>query len=376
MKHPATTLLTLSLVACGSSESAPPPTAAAPAAPSAPTTAAAPTAPAPAAVQARAATPAAPVRAAAADQVNPRLLRRFKPLRASFADGASPPARVDLGRMLFFDKRLSSTGEVSCESCHTLAAYGVDNRPTSPGVGGQRGQRNSPSVYHAAGAFTNFWDGRALTVEEQAVGPITNPIEMGMASPKEVVARLEAVPGYADAFRAAFPGEAHPITYANVGKAIGAFERGLVTPARWDRYLQGEHDVLSEQEVAGLKLFTDLGCMTCHTGELVGASSFQKVGAQKAWPNQKDLGRFTVTKLDSDKMMFRVPSLRNVVKTGPYFHDGSAATLEEAVRMMAEYQLGEDLTDDDVAAIVAWLGSLTGDLPAAYIVAPTLPPDR
>jgi len=353
----------LFVVACGSSSEPRQDTAPAPA----PAGRAAPAAPAPA---------AAPAPVQARDDVNPRLLRRFKPLRAAFSDGVEPAtaAQIQLGRMLFFDKRLSHDRDVSCNTCHPLDQYGVDRKPTSTGAKGQRGHRNSPSVYHAAGAFTNFWDGRAANVEEQAKGPILNPSEMAMGSPGEVIATLATIPGYVAAFRAAFPGSP-AISYDNIGRAIGAFERRLVTPSRWDRYLAGDHSVLAAQEITGLKLFTDIGCMTCHTGELVGGSMFQKVGVAKPWPNQQDRGRVEVTKLPSDAMVFKVPSLRNVAKTPPYFHDGSAATLEEAVRLMARHQVGEELSDDDVRAIVAWLSALTGDLPTDYIAAPTLPAD-
>jgi len=326
--------------------------------------------------------PGAPAGAAAArtprTDINPRLLRRFKPVRAELhADATAEPsqAQVDLGRMLFFDKRLSKDRDLSCNSCHDLARYGVDGEVTSVGAKGQRGNRNSPTVYHAAGHVRSFWDGRAESVEEQAKGPILNPAEMAMPDGKFVVEQLRRIPGYVAAFATAFPGDKDPLSYDNVGTAIGAFERGLVTPARWDRYLAGDKTVLTPEEIGGLALFTDLGCITCHTGEFVGGSTMQKAGVVQPWPNQKDQGRFEVTKQDSDRMIFKVPSLRNVAKTGPYFHDGSAKTLDEAVLVMARHQLGEELPPEDVAAIVTWLGSLTGELPASYIVEPTLPPD-
>jgi cytochrome c peroxidase len=369
MKRFALSLLTL-LAACGSSADATPPAPASSAPAYAPAPAHAPAA----GVAARTAEPA--TRSEGPD-INPRLLRRFKPVRASLTHADTPApskAMTDLGRMLFFDKRLSRDRDLSCNSCHRLDTYGVDNEPTSVGAKGQRGRRNSPTVYHAAGHFTAFWDGRASSVEEQAKGPILNPAEMAMPDGDAVVARLRQIPGYVDAFRAAFPGDASPLTYDNVGGAIGAFERNLVTPSRWDQYLAGNKRALTAPEVAGLKLFTDLGCMTCHTGEFVGGSMFQKVGVASAWPNQKDQGRYEVTKLASDRMLFKVPSLRDVTKTAPYFHDGSARTLEEAVQMMARHQIGEELTDGDVKSIVSWLGSMTGDLPTAYIKAPQLPP--
>ena len=304
------------------------------------------------------------------------MLRRFKPVRDSIAAPNEPPAsaaEVELGHMLFFDKRLSKDGDLSCNSCHRLDHFGVDNETTSVGAKGKRGRRNSPTVFHAAGHFTAFWDGRASSVEEQAKGPILNPAEMAMADGPAVIAVLAKIPGYVSAFRAAFPDDAQPMTYDNLGKAIGAFERKLTTPSRWDRYLGGDRSALTGLEVQGLKLFTDLGCMTCHTGEFVGGSMFQKVGVVAPWPNQADQGRFEITKLDSDRMMFKVPSLRDVAKTAPYFHDGSAKTLDEAVMQMAKHQIGEELAPSDVKAIVAWLGSLTGDLPAQYVATPKLP---
>jgi cytochrome c peroxidase len=311
----------------------------------------------------------------ASKDFNPRLLRRFAPLRAAIESTEHPltQERIDLGRMLYFDKRLSKAQDVSCNSCHQLDAYGVDGEATSPGHKGQRGGRNSPTVYHAAGYFTQFWDGRATNVEEQAKGPILNPIEMAMPSPEAVVARIKSIIGYEEPFRRAFPGVADPITYDAVGIAIGAFERKLVTPARWDKYLNGDKEALSNAEVEGLKVFTNVGCMVCHTGEYLGGTSYQRVGAVEPWPNQGDPGRASLTKNDADRMMFKVPTLRNIQKTAPYFHDGSAKTLDQAVRMMGKHQLGLELSEGEVSSIVTWLGSLTGELPMAYIAPPVLP---
>jgi cytochrome c peroxidase len=334
-------------------------------------------APAPAAEKGAGAVPAkaGSEPAEASKAFNPRLLRRFAPVRTVVESSQNPgtPEKVELGRMLYFDKRLSKNQNVSCNSCHRLDAYGVDSESTSPGDTGDRGGRNSPTVYHAAGYFTQFWDGRAPDVEEQAKGPILNPIEMGMPSADAVVARLKAIPGYREAFGKAFPGDANPLTYDNVGRAIGAFERGLTTPARWDKYLQGEKNALTDPELEGLKVFTNVGCMVCHTGEFLGGTSYQRVGAVEAWPNQNDPGRFKVTNNAADRMMFKVPTLRNIAKTAPYFHDGSAKTLPEAVRMMGKHQLGLELSDAEVSSIVAWLGALTGELPKEYIATPKLP---
>jgi cytochrome c peroxidase len=308
---------------------------------------------------------------AASEDLNPRLLRRFKSLPP--ATPGDKPAVVDLGRILYYDPRLSVTGEVSCNSCHPLTTYGVTDQVVSIGVDGKKGRRNAPTTYHAAGHFRQFWDGRATTIDQQAQGPLLNPSEMGMTA-EGVVAALSAIPGYRELFFTAFSGS-NPITIEHVATAIAEFERGLVTPARWDRYLDGDKTALSSREKEGAKLFANLGCMVCHTGAYLGGTMFEKVGARVPWPNQNDRGREEVTGDEEDAMMFKVPTLRNVAKTAPYFHDGSAATLHEAVRMMAHHQLDEELSDDEIDAIVSWLGALTGDLPAAYIAVPKLPGD-
>jgi cytochrome c peroxidase len=308
--------------------------------------------------------------------VNPRLLRRFKPLReATIAQGdVIGRAQADLGRMLYFETRLSKNHDLSCNSCHDLDAYGVDGERTSPGHRKQRGNRNSPTVYNAAGQFAQFWDGRADTIEAQATGPIVNPIEMALASHAAAEKVLRSMPEYRARFAQAFPSDVEPVTSSNIGAALGAFERGLVTPSRWDEYLKGNKRALSKQEVEGLAVFTNVGCMVCHTGEFLGGSMFEKAGVVEAWPNQVDQGRFNVSKNPGDRMMFKVPTLRNVAMTAPYFHDGSAATLDEAVTMMGRHQLGLDLTDRERTSIVAWLKSLTGSVPAEYVRVPALPP--
>jgi cytochrome c peroxidase len=303
------------------------------------------------------------------------MLRRFQPLPETLADDRFPrtDAQIELGRILFYDPRLSKDGDVSCRTCHDLAAFGADGRRTSAGHKGQLGTRNSPTVYNAAGFFAQFWDGRAETVEDQASIPILNPKEMAMPDAAHVVAALKAVPGYVAAFRKAFPKDADPVTLDNVGRAIGAFERGLVTPSRWDRFLQGDTQALTWPEKDGLKTFIGIGCLVCHTGPFLGGTMFERVGVVEAWPNQSDKGRAQVTGRASDDMMFKVPTLRNVAETAPYFHDGSAATLAEAVRLMGKHQLGLDLSEGEVGSIVTWLKSLTGEIPAAYIARPELP---
>lgn len=320
--------------------------------------------------------PAAAAPALRRGEVNPRLLRRFEPLRSQFESSSNSltSAKVELGRMLYFETRLSRQQDLSCNTCHDLKHFGVDGQRTSAGFRGQRGGRNSPTVYNAAGFFVQFWDGRAGDVESQAVGPILNPIEMALPSAELAVRMLKSIPEYVKGFKEAFPEDAEPLTFPNVGRAIAAFERKLTTPSRWDDYLRGRHDALTDAEVEGLSIFTNVGCMVCHTGEFVGGSMYQKAGVVEPWPNQKDQGRFETTKQDGDRMLFKVPTLRNVAQTAPYFHDGSVATLDLAVRMMGKHQLGLNLTENEVAAIVAWLGSLTGKLPEQYLDPPALPP--
>lgn len=313
---------------------------------------------------------------AAAPVIDKSDLGFFKVLPAKYESQANPitDAKVTLGRMLYFEARLSLGQDISCNSCHDLAKYGVDNEATSGGHKGQRGGRNSPTVYNAAGHTAQFWDGRAATVEDQAKGPILNPIEMAMPDSAAVIKVLKSIPGYEPLFKAAFPGEKDPMTYDNLAKAIGAFERQLTTPSRWDKYLAGDEGALTDLEKAGFAKFAKLGCPTCHNGSNVGGHLFQKLGLVKPWPDESDLGRYEVTKNDSDKMFFRVPTLRNVEKTGPYFHKGQIATLEEVVKKMAWHQLGQELKDQDVTELVAFLKSLTGEPPKDYIAKPELPP--
>lgn len=313
---------------------------------------------------------------AAAVQLDPSDIAFFKPLPAKFDSERNPVTeeKVKLGRMLYYENRLSLNQDISCNSCHLLDKYGVDNEATSAGHKGQRGGRNSPTSYNAGGHTAQFWDGRAQTLEDQAKGPILNPIEMAMPDEASVLKVLKSMPEYVAMFKAAFPKDKEAVTYDNLAKAIGAFERQLVTPSRWDKFLAGDLNAVTEAEKAGFAKFSKLGCPTCHNGPAVGGSTFQKLGLVRPYPDQSDLGRFEITKNESDKMFFRVPSLRNIEKTGPYFHKGQHKTLEETVRTMAAHQLGMDLKDDEIASIVTWLKSLTGELPLEYIKKPELPP--
>jgi len=289
----------------------------------------------------------------------------FKPLPKTFESKDNPitKEKVELGRLLYFDVRLSKNHDVSCNSCHDLAKYGVDGEPTSTGHKKQKGGRNAPTVYNAGNHLAQFWDGRAATLEDQAKGPVLNPIEMAMKDEASVVAVLESIPGYLPLFKKVFPGQDKPITYDNMAKAIGAFERTLATPSKLDKFLEGDAKALSDAEKAGLAKFMEVGCTACHMGEGVGGGMYQKLGLVKAVPGLKDNGRFDVTRKDADKFFFKVPSLRNIEKTAPYLHDGSLKTLEETVAFMGTYQLGKELKKEEVDSIVTFLKALTGPLP-------------
>ena len=280
---------------------------------------------------------------------------------------------TDLGRMLFYEPRLSIDQDISCNSCHKLDQYGVDSMATSTGHEGAKGGRNAPTVYNAAMEVAQFWDGRSPDVEDQAKGPIQNQIEMGMPTGgQEAAAMIKTIPGYEPMFKAAFPDSPDPITFENLTTAIAAFERKLMTPDRFDKFLAGDATQLTEQEQRGLQKFVSLNCTMCHRGPTLGGSMYMKIGLYKPYPTA-DLGRYNVTKNEADKYVFKVPMLRNIAKTGPYFHDGAVATLEDAAKLMGEYQLGVTISDEETTDIVAFLNALTGDLPTDYIAPPTLP---
>ena len=282
--------------------------------------------------------------------------------------------KIALGRMLFYETRLSKNHDISCNSCHDLWNFGQDNQATSAGHRGQRGGRSSPSVYNAALHISQFWDGRAPDVEEQAKGPVLNPIEMAMPSGDAVVVVLKSIPGYVDAFAAAFPGQADPVTYENLGLAIGAFERKLMTPGRFDDFMGGQLGALSEAEAEGLQTFMQTGCISCHTGPAVGGGMYRKLGLVKPYATE-DPGRYDVTQDETDRGVFKVASLRNITKTAPYLHDGSIETLDEAIRIMAEHQIGKTLSDDEVASIATFLEALSGRVDEQYTAMPDLPED-
>lgn len=279
------------------------------------------------------------------------------------------PDKIYLGKLLYHDTRLSLTGHNSCNSCHDVNNYGVDNQAFSTGDNGGKGSRNAPTTFNAAAHFVQFWDGRAKDVEEQAGGPVMNPAEMAMTSEREVIERLKKTSFYPALFQKAFPGEKDPVNFVNMRKAIGVFERTLMTKSKFDKYIDGNTNILSADEVAGMKKFTEIGCASCHNGATVGGTMYQKFGVyypyeQYTKSTKIDEGRMEVTKKEADKFMFKVPSLRNVEKTYPYFHDGSVTNLNDAVKIMAKIQLNKDLSDTDVNQIVAFLKTLTADIPA------------
>jgi len=295
------------------------------------------------------------------------------PESAETPDRPMTPARVELGRMLYYETRLSLNHGLSCNTCHQLDDFGVDNEPTSPGHEGVRGERNSPTVYNAAFHVAQFWDGRAADVEEQAKGPVLNPVEMGMPSEDHALRVLKSIPDYEGLFAAAFPEAAgDPITFDHFALAVGAFERGLVTPGPLDDFIGGDLDALSGDQQAGLELFLDLGCTTCHMGANLGGTLYQKLGLVEPYETE-DTGRQQVTGNEADKYFFKVPSLRNVAETGPWLHDGSITDLGEMVRIMARHQLGRQLDDEQVRLLVAFLESLTGRIDEGYVAQPTLP---
>lgn len=284
-------------------------------------------------------------------------------------ENISSEEKILLGKTLYFDVRLSKDYTQSCNTCHNLETYGVDNLPTSPGNNGELGTRNSPTVLNAALHSSQFWDGREKTIEDQAGGPILNPVEMAIPNEQFLIDRLSIIDEYKNLFAQAFPDETDPITYVNIKKAIGVFERELITPSRFDDYLGGNTSALSENEKEGLHSFINTGCITCHLGNAFGGNMFQKFGIYgNYWEHTKseviDNGRFDVTQKESDKYVFKVPSLRNIEKTYPYFHDGSMNDLKEVVIDMAELELNLDLSDEEAEIIVDFLNTLTGEVPA------------
>ena len=291
-----------------------------------------------------------------------RANRFFEPLPDAMPGAQNDTAeRIALGKQLFFEKRLSINDQQSCASCHRLedGFAGVDNLATSPGARGELGTRNSPTVLNAGWHDALFWDGRAEDLVEQAKQPILNPIEMGMPDERAVEEKIRDIEEYRNIFAEAFPGDEPAITYQNIAEAIAAFERTLITPGRFDDFLNGDSGALNEVERQGLQTFLKLDCNSCHDGILLGGETYEPLGKENAYENQSDQGIYEITGKEFDRMFFKVASLRNVALTAPYFHDGRIATLDEAVRKMGKLQLDLELSDQQVNDITAFLKSLT-----------------
>ena len=309
----------------------------------------------------------------------------FKPLPASSALENTPltPLRVALGKALFFETRVSADGRLACATCHNPVYHGADSLPLTMGIHGKLLARNAPTVFNTSLLIAQHYGGNRATVEEQAYKALLSPVAYGNTTNEQVETKLTQL-GYLTLFKAAYPDDAKPVSVANWGKAIGAYERTLLTPAPFDRFLKGDAQALSKSAKLGLEKFINTGCAGCHNGVTVGGQSYQKFGiTQDYWlltgstPKEAfsgyDKGRFHDTKDPADAFIFKVPQLRNVAVTPPYFHDGSVASLPQAVRIMAQLQLGKQLSDEDVTHIVSFLESLTGEIPADFATVPALP---
>ena len=284
---------------------------------------------------------------------------------------SDPEARIALGKSLYFETALSINDTQSCNSCHNILDNdgGVDHLKTSPGALGQLGRRNSPSTWNAGFQFSQFWDGRAKNLTEQAKSPLLNPIEMALPSEKVAVEKLRQA-GYLNLFSLAFPDDSEPLRFNNILSALASFQRTLVTHDRFDDFLAGDQNALSLQEKKGLQTFINTGCNACHNGSLMGGQLLMKMGLVNAYPNKDDKGRAEVTNNPADNYLFKVPPLRNVAKTAPYFHDGEGATLEQAVLDTGWHQLGIKFTTEQVEDISAFLRALNNK-PENQIKPPT-----
>ncbi|HAM50699.1 MAG TPA: cytochrome-c peroxidase [Nitrospiraceae bacterium] len=314
------------------------------------------------------------------DALIKRALQVLGPLPASMPSEENPitPEKVRLGKILFYEPRISLDGTVSCSKCHPIALYAADGLRKSVGHNCTENPRNDPTVFNAAGQISEHWIGNRTSVEDQAKQAVIGPPSFGMPSYESVEKVLRAYKQYELLFKAAFPLDKEPATIDNFAKAIGAFERTLITPAPLDAFLKGNKDALTAQQKSGLGTFIDRGCVGCHFGPFIGGQMYQKFGIfepyQKYTKSEKvDEGRFAVTKNETDRYVFKVPVLRNVAMTSPYFHDGSVDKLEEAVWIMGKIQLGKDLPKEQVQDIVAFLHALTGKIPEDAMTVPLLP---
>ena len=296
---------------------------------------------------------------------------RDEPIKPIEAAQVSDAGKVELGKKLWFEPRLSMSGIISCNTCHNLSMGGTDNLKTSIGHGWKAGPVNSPTVFNSSLAIAQFWDGRAADLKEQAGGPIQADVEMNMPHTL-AVGILQSIPGYVDEFKRVYGKD--KIDIDMITDSIAEFEKTLVTPnSRFDKWLAGDDKALTGKELAGYTLFKESGCVACHNGPAAGGTSFQRMGVVEPYKSSSPAeGRSAVTGVDADRFNFKVPTLRNVELTYPYFHDGQAATLEEAVDIMGRLQLGRTYSADEIGSIVAFLKTLTGELP--QIAMPILPP--
>ncbi len=299
---------------------------------------------------------------------------------AAIPEGVETPVldeTTKLGKMLFADARLSAGRDVSCASCHPVAdgAAGADGVAFSPGSRARKRARNTPTVLNAGGSFAQGWDARSSTMEEFVVPHALEASTLGLESEKRLLELVGSVPAYAAAFKKAFPDESPSLSGETFGRAVGGFTKKLFARGRWDAYLSGTNSALTKEELLGLRAFVEAGCATCHQGKYVGATQTQKLGIAQPWPGPAggDVGRFEISHQEPDRGMWKVPSLRNVARTAPYLHDGSVATLAEVTRLMARHQVGRELPEDRVAAIVTFLGALDGVAPKVLTDRPNLP---
>jgi cytochrome c peroxidase len=304
----------------------------------------------------------------------------FGPLPQVMLSEKNPitPEKVKLGKMLFYETRISVDGTVSCARCHPIGLYATDGLKKPIGNNCKVNPRNAPTVFNAAGQISAHWIGNRADVEDQAKQSVIGPPSFGMPSYEAVEKKLKEIKGYVQLFKEAFPAETDPVTVDNFAKAIGAFERTLVTPSHFDSFLKGDIAALNEQEKRGLRTYMEAGCIMCHFGPYVGGQTYQEFGIfELYWKYTKsepiDEGRYVVTKKEADKYVFKVPIHRNVAKTSPYFHDGSVDKLEDAVWIMGKIQLGKDLSKSQVEEIVTFLESLTGKIPEDALKIPLLP---
>nr|WP_139833885.1 cytochrome-c peroxidase [Thalassospira alkalitolerans] len=323
-----------------------------------------------------------PVLAASPAEIRASALEYFEVIPSmvpAVKDNAVTREKVELGKMLFFDPRLSSSALISCNTCHNLGMGGDDNLETSIGHGWQKGPRNAPTVLNAVFNEAQFWDGRAEDLKAQAKGPVQAGVEMA-STPERVVEVLKSMDDYVKHFTVAFPGESDPVTFDNMARAIEAFEATLITPAsRFDQFLEGNDAVMNESEMAGLELFIDTGCASCHNGVNVGGTGYYPFGVVEQPGSDilppDDKGRFAVTQTATDDYVFRAGPLRNIELTAPYFHSGKVWNLEQAVAIMGSSQLGTELDDDQIKAITAFLITLTGEAPRVeYPILPVSSP--